>query len=98
MEIQITITLQQILALPGEAAIALIEMSDPSQILVNQARDMEYAGKCRYCVLAALKSIRTTRIGCALCDRGDHQLGHAEACPNKPASSPRQPVLFPTDH
>ena len=80
--INITLTLAEILALPGEAAIDLIRRSDPSQILVIQAREMETNGKARWVVMNGLRNLRPTRIGCAKCDRQDGQAGHAAGCPN----------------
>lgn len=83
--ITITITLEQILALPGEAAIYLIGQSNPSKILVAKARAMEAKGKARWVVLNGLRNLRPDHVGCAACDRADFQLGHAEDCPNSPA-------------
>ena len=83
MTITITLNLAEILALPGEAAITLIQKANPSQILVHHARELETSGKCRWVVINGLRNIRPTRIGCAACDRGDFQLGHADDCPNR---------------
>lgn len=33
--------------------------------------------------------------GCAVCDRGDHQLGHADHCPK---AADGVPLPLPTDH
>ncbi len=55
---QITITLPEILALPGEAAIKLIELAG-DQVDLAAAYDLEAAGKARWIVLNSLRKLIT---------------------------------------
>jgi hypothetical protein len=54
MQITLTLTLEQILALPGEAAIKLIELAG-DQVAPVQAYDLEAKGRARWVVLNALR-------------------------------------------
>jgi hypothetical protein len=55
--ITITISLPEILALPGEAAIKLITLAGPDQIRPMDAYDMEAKGKARWVVLNGLREL-----------------------------------------
>ncbi len=58
--ITITITLDQILSLPGEAAIRLIDLAG-DQVHPAEAHDLEAKGRARWVVLNALRARRAIR-------------------------------------
>ena len=85
MEITVTLTLEELMQLPGEAVIRLLDKARPSAIFLQQASDYENRpshGKGRWLVNHHLRNLLANppRVGCAACDRGDYQLGHADGC------------------
>jgi hypothetical protein len=85
-KITITLTVEELLSLPGEAVIKITHKAEPSLIFLSACVDHENRalhGKGRWPVNNHLRQLiaKQPHIGCAVCDLGDHQLGHAEGCP-----------------
>lgn len=84
--ITITLSIEELMRLPGEAVIRIADLAKPSLITLTQMKDHENRplhGQGRWIVNNHLRQMIAAqpRIGCAACDRKDHQLGHADGCP-----------------
>lgn len=55
-QITVTLSLAEVLALPGEAAIALLRKANPSTETLASAYQAESTGKARWPVLNALRT------------------------------------------
>jgi hypothetical protein len=85
--ITITLTVEELMRLPGDAVIQITNMAKPSLITLTQLMEHENRplhGKGRWPVINHLRQLISAkpRVGCAACDRNDYQFGHAEGCPN----------------
>lgn len=82
----ITLNLEELMRLPGDAVIQIITKVDPGLIFLHAAYDHENRplhGKGRWPVNNFIRQAlnKTIHQGCAACDRVDYQLGHADGCP-----------------
>jgi hypothetical protein len=85
-QITVTLSLEELMDLPGEAVIRLLDKARPSGIFLQAASEHENRplhGRGRWPVNNHLRNLLANppRVGCAACDRGDFQLGHADGCP-----------------
>lgn len=88
LTLAITLTVEDLLKIPFDGCNYLLNQAEQkgqlSLILVRTLYDAECKGKARWPVMNNLRRLMNTQltVGCAVCDRGDHQLGHADGCPN----------------
>lgn len=84
--ITITLSVEELLALPGDAVIKITDKANPGLIFLSACADYENRpqhGKGRWPVNNHLRQLvaKNPQMGCAACDRADFQLGHADGCP-----------------